>query len=83
LLERAATMGAGAREGLVDAPRATRGSVAQVATGDSAQPTQTPPALQGHRLQYDAQKNRKYMSCGTMTKSLCGCERAFVGFERV
>jgi hypothetical protein len=38
LLGRAAAMEAGAREGLVDAPRATWGSVAQVATGDSGLP---------------------------------------------
>jgi hypothetical protein len=78
LLECAAAMRAGARERLVDARRATRGPEAQVATGDSVQPrTQMPPGLQGHRLQYDAQKNRKYMSCGTITKSLCG--RALCG----
>jgi hypothetical protein len=83
LLERAAAMMAGAREGLVDAPRATRGPVAQVATGDSVQPrTQMPPGLQGHCLQSDAQKNRKCTSCGTMTKSLCGCGRAFCGVSK-
>jgi hypothetical protein len=57
LLERAAASGAGMREGLGDAPRATWGSVGGVATGGSLKPrTQMPPGLQGHRLQYDAQK---------------------------
>jgi hypothetical protein len=84
LLERAAAVGAGMREGLGEAPRATtRGSVARVATGGSVQPrTQMPPGLQGHRLQYDAHKNRKCMNCGTMTKSLCGCGRAFCGVSK-
>jgi hypothetical protein len=67
------------REGLGDAPRATRGSVGrwlQVAL------TQLPPGLQWHRLQYYAQRHRKFMNCGTMTKSLCGCERAFCGISK-
>jgi hypothetical protein len=51
------------REGLGDAPRATRGSVGRVAAGGSVQPrTQMPPGLHGHRLQYNAQKSRKFMS---------------------
>jgi hypothetical protein len=41
-----------------------------------------PPGLQGHRLQYDAQKNRKCMSFGMMKKSVCGCGRAFCGVSK-
>jgi hypothetical protein len=41
-----------------------------------------PPGLQGHRLQYDGQNNRKCLSCGMMTKSLCGCGRAFCGISK-
>jgi hypothetical protein len=65
------------REGLGDAPRATRGSVGRLATGAR---TQMPPGLQGHRLQYDGPKNRKCMNCGT--KSWCGCGRAIFGVSK-
>jgi hypothetical protein len=45
------------REGLGDAPRATRSSVGRLATAGSVQPkTQMPHGLIGQRLQYYAPK---------------------------